>query len=122
MHDTSIQISSESSGDAVTDSLVMTFTDYYGLTSWSDTEIKAINNSACRQTALTIQPTTRTVFLTTTDRTAEGCPVIGRLTRPRLTTLEDGGSAMQELFQRRRESIERLFYINHQALFQGVSR
>jgi hypothetical protein len=118
-HDTSIQIPSETDS-ASSSLLVFTNTDYYDVVDWSPEEIRALTKSSCRQTVLTIQPVTKTVFLTTTDLTEKGCEIIGRLPAPRVSTLEDPRPIMRELFKARREKVEALFFTNHMAQLKAL--
>ena len=84
---------------------VMTVSDYYDITNWTPTEVRAVNRTFCRQNVLTINISTETVHIVSTDLTEEGCPLSGPLEKPRLTTLEDGFQIAQAYFDERREAL-----------------
>ncbi|ODS56472.1 MAG: hypothetical protein ABS36_08810 [Acidobacteria bacterium SCN 69-37] len=62
----------------------------FRVTRWTNEEVEATSGTACRIVRLLINRRTQQVSEIATDRTSEGCPVIGALGKPRVSTLEDG--------------------------------
>jgi len=62
-------------------------TSHWNITSWSDNRVMAEQTTVCRRLVLTLDVAAKQAYHVATDLTAEGCPVIGKLTAPRVTTL-----------------------------------
>ena len=95
---------------------IMPIIDYYDITNWTPTEVRAVSRMGCRQNVLTINISTETVHTVNTDLTEDGCPVVGRLEKPRLATLEDGFQTARAYFDERREA---LAGVSRSPLFSG---
>jgi hypothetical protein len=81
--------------------LLTTDVQYYDVTRWTPGEVQALAKSECRQTTLTMNAETQQVYEVTTDLTREGCPVLGALKQPRVTTLEDGFRLIRKVYEAR---------------------
>ena len=77
----------------------------YEITQWATEEVRAVTRSFCRQKTLTINVGTEIVHTVTTDLDKDGCPLLGALDRPRLSTLEDGFRVAQDFFKERKEAV-----------------
>lgn len=80
-----------------------TYIEHYDVSEWTKEELRAKTTTACRQIVLTVNWVTDQVHSVATDLTKEGCPVTGRLTKPRLVTLEDGLGPVKQFYESRRE-------------------
>lgn len=77
----------------------------YDIEAWTADEVRAVHRTSCRANALTLNWKTKAVFMVTSDLTAEGCPVLGRLAAPIVTNLEDGLKVSREVYAARREEL-----------------
>ena len=85
-----------------------TTTEYFDIESWTGAEVQAGRTTSCRAIKLTLNKTTEQVFTVTTDVTKEGCPVVGRLPKPRVVTLENGNDVAREFYKERRKQLASL--------------
>lgn len=85
--------------------LLMTDVEHYDVAEWGAVEVRARTTTICRQIILTVNWAAKQAFTVATDLSKEGCPTLGPLTKPRVTTLE-GGDAIEAFFKTRQELVQ----------------
>lgn len=90
-------------------SYVSVDTSYWEITSWSETRVVAEQSGLCRRNVLTVDEQAKQVFQVQTDLNAADCKdLIGPMSKPRMTTLEDGVKVGLAHYNAVREAVKRV--------------
>jgi len=97
------EVTIPSQADSTSAVIASSFT--YDIEAWTADEVRAVHRTVCRANTLTLNWKTKAVLMVTTDLTADGCPMLGRLTSPIVTNLEDGLTVSRDVYAARRAEL-----------------